>query len=157
MALRGRFYSIRDLKLINSLNNELVDDIIQSSVIIFKLSPQQTKINLYGESDNSVGKSFFPGVEVACQLQREDITSEDAEFGVDRKQDIVFKFREVVLKQENLFPEVGDIFEYNGRYYEANNVIREQFLGDIPGKSFSIIVNSHYTRISKLNIVNRQT
>ncbi len=157
MGLRGRFYSNRDLRLINSFNNELVDTIIQSTVVFFKLFPQQNKINMYGESDNSAGKSFFNGIEIACQIQREDITSEDADFGVDRKQDIVFKFREELLKELNLFPEIGDILQYNGRYYECNNSIREQLLGDIPEKSFSVIVNAHYTRLSKINVVSRQT
>jgi hypothetical protein len=41
--------------------------------------------------------------------------------------------------------------------YEIDNVVQEQFLGGQPDKSWSLIVNTHYTRLSKLNLVERQT
>ena len=43
-----------------------------------------------------------------------------------------------------------------GRYHEIDNIVQEQFLGGISDKSLSIIVNTHYARLSKLSLVNRQ-
>ena len=37
-----------------------------------------------------------------------------------------------------------------------DNVVQEQFLGGQANKSHSIICNSHYTKLSKINLVNRQ-
>ncbi len=156
MGLAGRFFSSRDMRVINSFNGELMGDIIQTEVVIYKVAVNETKINVYGEADPNTGISFYPGVEITALVQREDITTEYSEFGPDRKQDVVFKMRENMLKLINLFPEVGDVIFFNERYHEIDNVIQEQFLGGISDKSHSIIVNTHYSKLSKLNLVNRQ-
>ncbi len=154
--LLGRFFSPKDLKLIGSLNAELSADIVQTEVFIYKICAEQTKANIYGESDPTSGKLFYPGVECTCWIDRADINTDYDQFGPDRNQTVVFKFREENLKLINLYPENGDIVEFNHRYHETDNVIQEQFLGGISEKSFSIIVNTHYSRLSKLSFVDRQ-
>lgn len=157
MGLAGRYYSERDLRVINSFNGELMGDIIQTEVTIYKVAVDNTKINVYGEADQqSGGITFYPGVEITALIQREDITTEYSEFGSDRKQDVVFKFRENMLKEINLFPQIGDVILFNERYHEIDNVVQEQLLGGIADKSHSIICNTHYSKLSKLNLVNRQ-
>jgi len=156
MSLLGRFFSPRDLKLIASLNAQLSGDILQTEVFIYKICPEQTVINIYGESSPQNGKMFWPGVECTCLIDRADIDTTYDQFGPDRNQTVVFKFREDNLKTVNLYPEVGDIVEFNKRYHEIDNVVQEQFLGGQPDKSLSIIVNTHYSRLSKLSLVNRQ-
>lgn len=156
MGLSGRYFSARDMKVINSFNGELMGDIIQTEVIIYKIAANETKINIYGEADPSTGIVFHTGIEITALIQREDISTEYGEFGPDRKQDVVFKFRENMLKLVNIFPEVGDMISFNDRYHEIDNVIQEQLLGGISNKSHSIICNTHYSKLSKLNIVNRQ-
>jgi len=156
MGLLGRYFSVRDLKVIQSFNAELMGDIIQTEVNIFKMCADQTKINVYGESSPESGKMYYPGVECTCLIDRADIDTAYDEFGPDRNQTVVFKFREDNLKLVNLYPEVGDIVEFNKRYHEIDNVVQEQFLGGQPDKSLSIIVNTHYARLSKLSLVERQ-
>lgn len=156
MGLLGRFFSTRDIKFISSINAELNADIIQTEVFIFKICADQTVTNVYGESDPQTGKIFYPGVECTCHIDRADIDTTYDQFGPDRNQTVVFKFREANLKLVNLYPEIGDIIEFNNRYHEIDNVVQEQYLGGQPEKSFSIIVNTHYARLSKLSLVNRQ-
>lgn len=151
----GRYMSERDLRLIKSINIELLNDVLQTEVKVYKISPELTKTNIYGETNQDTGKVFYPGIEITCIIDRADIVTEQDDFGPSRKQDVIFKFMEDMLKEINFFPEIGDIIEFNARYYEINNVIQEQFLGGIPEKSFSIIVNTHYSRLSKLNIITR--
>lgn len=155
MGTLGRFFSPRDLRVVGSFNGELMGEIIQTEVTIYKICPDQTKINIYGETDPNTGKMFFPGIDVTALIDRGDITTEFSDFGPDRKQDVVFKFREKMLKLVNLYPENGDIILFNERYHEIDNVVQEQFLGGIDDKSHSIIVNTHYARLSKLSIVER--
>jgi len=45
---------------------------------------------------------------------------------------------------------------FNDRYHEVDNVVQEQFLGGQANKSHSIICNTHYSKLSKINLVNRQ-
>lgn len=156
MGTLGRYYSTRDLNFINSINAELMGDIIQTLVVVHKLVPQAIQINIYGESSPKEGKVFYPGVPVTALIDRRDIDTPTDEFGTDRKQIVQFKFREKMLKELNLFPETGDIVVFNERYHEIDNVMQEQFLGGIDDKSHSIICDTHYSRLSKLSLFNRQ-
>ena len=68
MGLLGRFFSERDLKFIASINGELMGDIIQTEVFIYKICPEQTVINIYGESSPQSGKSFVAGLNAPARL-----------------------------------------------------------------------------------------
>lgn len=131
-------------------------DIIQTEVIIYKIAPTMTKANIYGEASAQTGKLFYPGVEVTCLIDRESLNTDYDDFGPTRSQVVIFKFRENMLKLVNLYPENGDIIKFNERFHEIDNVVQEQFLGGIEDKSHSIIVNTHYSRLSALNFVERQ-
>jgi hypothetical protein len=156
MGLLGRFFSTRDMRVIGSFNAELMGDVIQTQVFIYKICAAQTKANVYGESSQESGKIFYPGVECTCLIDRADIDTTFDEFGSDRNQTVVFKFREENLKLVNIYPENGDIISFNQRYHEIDNVVQEQFLGGVSDKSWSIICNTHYSRLSKLSLVERQ-
>src|ERR1035441_10698958 len=153
MGLRGRFFSTRDLKVINSFNGEIMGDIIQTTIILYKMEADQTKTNIYGETDASTGKMFFPGVEITALIDKADIDTPYDEFGPDRNQTVVFKMRENMLKLINIYPEVGDIVKFNNQFFEVDNVVQQQFLGGIEDKSFSIIINTHYSRLDRKSVV----
>ena len=156
MALFGRYYSQRDINLVNQFNAELMRDIIETLVVCFKICAAETRVNMYGEAAPTEGKSFFPGIELTALIDRADITTNDEGFGPDRDQTVVFKFRELSLKDASFYPEVGDMILFNDRYHEVDNVVQEQFLGGQANKSHSIICNTHYSKLSKINLVNRQ-
>ena len=156
MGLLGRYFSVRDLKVINSFNSELMGDIIQTEVLIYKMAAALMKTNIYGESSPESGKLYYPGVECTCLIDKADIDTTYDQFGPDRNQTVVFKFRENMLKLVNLYPEVGDIIRFNEQYFECDNVVQMQFLGGQEDKSHSIIVNTHYSRLTKLSFVERQ-
>jgi hypothetical protein len=156
MGLLGRYFSTRDLRLVNSFNGELMGDIIQTEVLIYKIAAAEMKINMYGESSPESGKMYYPGVEATCLIDRDALNTDYDDFGPTRSQIVVFKFRENVLKLVSLYPEVGDIIRFNERYHEIDNVVQEQFLGGQEDKSHSIIVNTHYSKLSKLSFVERQ-
>jgi hypothetical protein len=156
MGLLGRFFSPRDLRMQASIIGELMGDIIQTQCWIYKMAATETKTNIYGETSQDSGKFFYPGVEMTALIDRADIDTTFDEFGSDRNQTVVFKFREDNLKLVNIFPENGDIIKFNERYHEIDNVVQEQFLGGQAEKSLSIICNTHYSRLSKLSMVERQ-
>ena len=153
----GRYFSARDRLLVDSVNAELFGDMVQIVVELYKVAPEETSVNIYGETDQSVGRFYFSPIEMTCFSDTGDMTAEDANFGPDRKQSSVFKFREKMLKHVNFYPQEGDLVAFNGRFYEIDNVVQEQRLGGQPDKSHSIICNTHYTRLSKVNIIERQS
>jgi hypothetical protein len=132
-------------------------DIIQTEVLLFKMAADQTTTNIYGESKSSVGKQYFPGIEITALIDRAQIATDADDFGPDRKQNVVFKMREKMLKEINFFPQTGDLLLFNERYHEVDDVVQEQLLGGVDDKSHSIIVNTHYTRLSKIDLVQRQS
>lgn len=156
MGLAGRYFSERDLKFIKSTNAELLGDIVQTEIVLYKMAPKEMQTNVYGETDPNTGKFYYPGIEITCLIDRADIDTSYDDFGPDRNQAVVFKFREDMLKLVNLYPEVGDIIKFNSRFHEIDNVVQEQFLGGQEEKSLSIICNTHYSRLSKLSMVERQ-
>ena len=157
MNLPGRYFSERDISFINGINDELLGDVIQTQVALFKLCPESTRTNMYGESDQKSGKQYFPGLEIVCLVDRAEIATDADDFGPDRKQNVAFRFMEKDLQAVSFFPQTGDIIHFNDRYHEIDEVVQEQFLGGQPIKSLSIIVNTHYTSLSKIDLVERQS
>ena len=155
MGLKGRYFSQRDLNFINSINAELMGDIIENLVTIFKIAPNETKTNIYGETSQDTGKWYMPAIQVSCLVDRPEMETEQDDFGPSRTQNHIFKMREKMLKQIEFYPEIGDMVFWNDRYYEVDNVVQEQLLGGQADKSHSIICNTHYTKVTSLNIVAR--
>ena len=155
MGLRGRYFSQRDLNLVAQFNGELMGDIIENIIDIFKISPSETKTNIYGETAAETGKWYFPAIKISALVERSDMTAEYDDFGPSRNQTHIFKMREKMLRQLEFYPEIGDVIYWNDRYYEVDNVVQEQLLGGQSEKSHSIICNAHYTKITSLNVLER--
>ena len=160
MALFG---NSRDIAFMKNINRELLDDVVQQEIDYYQLSIENTKTNMYGESPD--GKVYFRPVRVTCLIERDDINAVSAEnFGVDQVQQVRFKFLKPKLRELSLVPEVGDIIENNGKYYEVDNVNENQYVvgkdndygknvGSEFGESWSLICETHYAKVSRLQIV----
>ena len=159
MALFG---GSRDISLFNTFNNELLKDIIQTEVAYYKFALEVTKINVYGEAP---GKNYYEPLKIACLIDRQDQSWSSDNFGSDITQEINFKFLKNELESINLIPEVGDILLFRNNFYEIDGKVENQLiLGKDPdyamasettdfGKSFSILVNAHISRVEKLNLI----
>ena len=159
MALFG---GSRDINLFHTINSELLKDIIQTEVAYYKFALDQTTSNVYGES---VGKNYFEPLKIACLISRADQDWSSDDFGSDINQTIDFRFLKEELKSINLLPEVGDILLFRNNFYEIDTRIENQLiLGRDPdyaistetidfGDSFSILINTHISRVEKLNLI----
>lgn len=151
----GRYWSPRDFNLVHSINSELLNDIIQSLVSIYKLS-SETKTNIYGESSSETGKQYFPPyINIESLIEFSDSSNKDEGFGPDKDFPVKFKFNERFMQQKNIYPEEGDIISWDNLYFEIFNTIQEQYIGGQSDKQMSIICETHLTKISNLNIINR--
>ena len=169
MALFG---GQRDISLFRTLNRELINEIIDTEVDIFKAAIHDTIGNLYGEALNKVYK---PGVRISCLIEHEEPEWSSDEFGSDVNQNAIFSFlRDDLLPSgsigtpaANILLEVGDIIYWDNTYWESTSIIEDQYLfGKNPdtdkgyidggresfGSSFSTIVKAHETRKSKLRL-----
>lgn len=145
-----RFVSQKDFNFFQHINNELVINVVDVDVILYKIALETTAINLYGEATE---KARYTGVELKSLIKYNKNTSTtDAGFGVDIEQKVEFRFSRSLLQEVNVFPEIGDIIYYDDSYYEIDNINDTQFVAGQPYNSLSILCNAHLTRISGLNI-----
>jgi len=146
--MRGRYFSPRDISFIRGVNEELLNRVIQTGVVIYKIAADITQTNIYGEVSNKSIKKYHRGLYINAYVDRGELTTEPNDF-IDKKQNTVFKFLYHELKKLEFYPQEGDIIQFNDRLYQTENVVgQDQLLGGQPDKSFSIIVNTHYSRLS---------
>ena len=108
------FWKKRDYEvLVERLNRELIDDIIGTYITIFRISPDQTEVNMYGESAISTGKVYDNGVNVPAIITHDDLTFETNEFGPASDQVVTFAFQRNYLLEVDFRPEIGDIVEWS--------------------------------------------
>jgi len=153
------FHGTRDAGLVHKFNMELVADVIDTEVAVYKLSLENTKTNLYNESDKKV---YHSPVKMVALIAREAQAYEGTEFGQDYQQSCTFSFIREYLKELDLFVEVGDVIEYNGEWWEVDQVQENQYFGgknpdysfatDKWGHNVSIIASTHLTRRSRIQI-----
>lgn len=149
----GRYFTRRDVRLMNSLNGELLNDIIEQFVIVYKINPNETEANLYGES---LDKIYYEGVKINCLVETDPQSTNYEGFGPDVKKGTLFRFHQKLCEIKNIYPEVSDIIEWESAYFEISNVVENQFLGGQPEKNYSLVCNAHLSRKSRLNITNRE-
>ena len=159
MALFGKN---RDINLFHTINSELLKDIIQTEVAYYKFALEQTSVNVYGEAP---GKNYYEPMRIACLIDRQDQSWSSDNFGSDVNQAISFNFLKDELIIINLVPEVGDLILFRNNFYEVDSRVENQLIMgrdkdyaistetiDV-GESFSVLVNTHISRVEKLNLI----
>ena len=156
------FGGARDISLFRTMNRELINDIIQTEVAYYKFALDETVSNIYGESNK---KSYYEPPRLSCLIEKSDQEWSSDDFGPDIKQIYQYKFLKADLANINLIPEVGDLILFNNDFWEVDTFVENQyFTGKRPehaisedtqnfGVSLSIILNTHLSRIEKLNLI----
>ena len=147
-----RFALDRDISFFKSISRELVDAVIETTVVLYKLVIEDVKTNLYGESLN---KSYYQGLECTAVIEREDTSVSYEGFGPDSGQNVEFRFNRFTLEDKGFYPEIGDIIYHNDAYFEIDNVREDQLIGGQSGEKFSILVSTFMTRRSAIQTEER--
>jgi hypothetical protein len=147
-----KFISDRDVSFFKGIAREVVDDVVQNTCVLYKINLVDTKINLYGES---IGKTWYPGVELYVLINKETQGSSYEGFGADRTQVVEFRFDRFACEEKNSYPEVGDAIYFDGSYYEIDNTSEVQYSGGVPKNNFSIVCSTIMVSKSMLNIEER--
>jgi len=138
--------------LIDALNEELIDDIVGQTVDIYKISVEDTDENIYGESTT---KYYNIGFRVNCLINYIEPEIIQDEFGADLNTSIEMNFHRTTLSEANFYPEIGDIVDWNGHYFEMNSVTEPQLIAGHQNFKHSIIATAHRSRLSSLQIEER--
>ena len=148
------FVPQKEINLIDSMNEELIDDIIGQAVDIYKISVENTEDNMYGESST---KYFEKGFRVNCLILFNEPDTLHEEYGADVNSTIEMYFQRNNLASGslNFFPEVGDIVDWNNFYWEVGSVTEPQLIAGHSKFKHSIKANAHRSRLSSLQIEER--
>jgi hypothetical protein len=147
-----KFLQARDIELFKSFAREVVDDIVQNTIVLFKINVNETRVNIYGESLN---KTWYPGVEVYALINKEPESARYEGFGLDTDQNITFKLDRWMLEEKGIYPEVGDIIKFNEGYFEIDNTNEIQLVGGQTYNNFSVVCSTFMVSKSNLNIEER--
>ena len=151
-----RFFSDRDVNTFSTINKSLMGDVVGTTCIVYKISSEETQINVYGES-TGMGKVYNPGVELDALIDSTDFDWNTDEFGPDAQQTVTFSFlRNNLIDKGNVVIEVGDVVEWNYAYFEIDTINENKLIGGNVDQNFDVVAQAHMTRQSKLNIIERQ-
>ena len=156
MALFG---GQRDADLFRKLNKELITDIIDTEVYYYKLILDDTKRNLYGEGKDKV---YYNPIKVPTLVDRTNAQQIFDEFGSSYTRNVNFYFLRDTLVEKNVYPEVGDVIEWNDEQHIVDVTFTNQFFagknpetwdgGDTQGYNVSIICETHVAKKSQLKL-----
>ena len=148
------FIPQKEIDLIDSMNEELIDEIVGQSVDIYKVSIENTNENIYGESST---KYYDVGFRVNCLILFNEPTIEQEEFGADLNSSIEMYFQRENLASGslNFYPEAGDIVDWNDFYWEINGTTEPQLVAGHPNFKHNIVATAHRSRLSSLQIEER--
>lgn len=164
------FGSRRDVGILLHLERELLQDIVEQEVLYYKVDLETTKTNLYGEADE---KAYWTPVRLVCFIRRGDQEWSNFEGVPDMNRNTSFAFIKEDFRDVGCLPEVGDIIEWDKNYFEVDGIKENQlFLGknqdyrvedrdpdrtNLFGNSVSIVCKCHLSRLSRLNIVRKNS
>lgn len=146
MPLFGR---ARDMDFFHLISREVVGDVIDTIATIYKISTESVT-NIYGEA---LDKKFEVAVKVKCLIQHDPQTTETDEFGSSVSHVVNFRFQRTTLESQNIYPEVGDIIEWNDSYFEIDDVpVENQMPLGQDYQNFSVLCLTHMISRDKINL-----
>jgi hypothetical protein len=147
-----KFISDRDVHFFKSIAREVVDDVVQDTIVLYKVNLVDTKVNLYGEALN---KTWHPGVQLNALIDKEGTNQNYEGFGSNTIQNIQFKLDRWMLEEKGIYPEIGDVIFFDTSYFEINNTNEVQYTGGLPQYNFSVVCQTFMVSKSQLNIEER--
>ena len=157
MSLFGK---AQDIAFFRGINRELINDVLDIAVDIYKPHATANRENIYGET---VKKVYNTAVRVKCLLEVEDQEWSRNDAVLDINQKATYSFlRHELREHADLVIEVGDIIHWNDIYWEVDSIIQNKLLfGKDPdfdktetdtGDNFAVICATHQTRRDKVTI-----
>lgn len=149
MALFG---GIRDARFLASINAEIINAIVDTEIEFFKLNVEQSKSNIYGESER---KSYYDSILIPCIITKDEKSNNMDDYGHTYSRTGKFAISRDLLEKIGLYPQPGDIILWDNEYFEIDGVDANQYFtgknpetwpnGSSHGYSVSIVCDAHVT------------
>lgn len=142
-----RFTSRRDYQTILDINRELVNIVVDTPVILFKVNATETPTNIYGESTKKV---MYTGVRLEALIDRSQFSTISDIQMIDVFQSVDFSFLRDRLKEKDVYPQRGDFIQFHNEYYEIDNITETQLFAGQTAYNHSLVCACHLTRRSTI-------
>lgn len=156
MALFG---GQRDAAFFSKINKELINDIIDTEIYYYKIILEDSKRNIYGEGKDKV---YYNPLKVPTLVDRTNAEQIFDEFGSSYTRNVNFYFLRDTLVEKNIFPEVGDVIEWNDEQHIVDVTFTNQFFagknpetwdgGNTQGYNVSVICETHVAKRTQLKL-----
>jgi len=146
------FLRQKDLDLFNTMTQDLVEDIIETPIYLYKIAISHMQIDdLYGDS---VEKVYYNPVTLYGLIKHDDEIVTNTEIGIDSEQKIVANFQRDIIRTADVYPEIGDILGWNNAYYEIDTVNENQLEAGIQDQNWNYTIQcfAHLSRRSKVQL-----
>ena len=152
----GFYIGDRDFEMFQQFNQEFIEDIVEVPIGYYRVCPEETESNIYGESKEG-RKLFEEPIRLYCIINPEDQETDEGGFTFDIDRDVTFGFQRERLKDFDMYPQRGDLIEFDNTYHEVRDIVDNQLLGSQWFYRQSIVVNTHVARPSNITLVDPET
>jgi len=119
-----KFVTQKELSFFHAVNRELIQAVVQQSVIYYQIMAEQTVADdLYNES---VTKVWSSPVRINALVLYENSTEQITMLPPDAKFNIDIYFHKQELVDRNMAPKMGDFVKFGSLLYEILNVTEPQ-------------------------------
>lgn len=145
------FVSDKELHFINSLNKELIQNVVNQKITYYSVSEEHTKSNdLYNES---IHKTVFSPVEINARLLLKAPQQTTTGFSIDTSYEIEAYFHMDELLQRNITPREGDYMKWGKVVYEIKKLTRPQIIAGQIEQEMMIKAECIVSRKSNFDVV----
>lgn len=143
------FYPELDIKTIKGISEQLVQYVMDVDVLFFKLNPQKMEFNIYGEAKKKTF-NYSPGIFIRCLVAH---NPHDSSYDTvyNYKDYTTFKFLKTTLQKHNVYPEIGDVIEWDGLFWEITKITQQQLIGNRTDLEWSKVCETTVLSPSKVN------
>lgn len=153
---QGFFIGNRDFDLFQHFNQEFVEEIVEVPIGYYRTASSQTVTNVYGESPE--GEKYYEiPIKLYALIEPDDQETDTGDFTFDVDRNVTFGFQRERLKEKELYPQRGDLIEFDHDYYEVSDIIDNKLLGSQWFYRHSIVVNTHVARPTNITLIDPDT
>ena len=146
------FIGPNDWAFIQGVNREFIDEVVNTSVVLYQVVPEETYADIYGDAPD--GKVYTVPLSIEVLITPQDQQTARQTGGPEKKQTLQFAVQREVLKEFDIYPKEGDIVQWsNNLYYEIKTTVDNNLLSSKPHYRHGVTVTAESTRISKINII----
>lgn len=147
------FLSDKEIGLINSINEELINDIIKQSVIIYKVNPEYSVTDdIYGESNDKV---FNPGASINALIRILDPEVMTSNQGLNHTRRIEVYIHHKSLSDVNILLNEGDFLYWDHEYFEITKGTNPQYIQGLENYKHQIRIEAVSAGVSQISIIER--